>query len=112
MLDDGRVPVTVDVGPDRIRLTTGETEIGTWPSGDFTIVEDGGGRFRIEAENDSLAFLPDDPGAFAATVVEEETGGLTGDEGGPPRRVTLTAFYALAFVTTALGLWALLSLIF
>ena len=129
-LNEDDVQVILGVDEDRIRLSAGGMEIGDWDIDDCSINDGGGGVFAITAENETLQFMPASPTMFAAAMnggsisiptptsvaVEEDAPPLraepiTATEEGPaPRPVTMLAFYALATVTAALGLWALISL--
>jgi hypothetical protein len=127
--EDDRVPVTVGIDLDKITLISGEVEIGEWSAAECTFLEKGDGSWVIEAEDDAVFFLPDDPGRFARRLAAHliiDTDGLT-DEIGPiaatdaagfsvpdgpsAKPLTLVGFYALCVVTGALGVWALFSLI-
>ena len=127
-LEDDRVPVTIGIDRDEITLVSGQVEIGKWPAEDCTFLEKGDGSWVIEADHDSVAFLPDDPGRFAKglsghPIVEAET--ISGQaktdanaearfvvrEGPRPRPMTLIGFYALAAVTAALGVWAFINVL-
>lgn len=125
------------VGDAKVTLSSGGNEIGAWPVDEVEIDHMGGGVYTITAESESLRFVPSDPSLFAlgfgvedpaVTEMEAapddaravETGGgiprQSPPHGGsreapPPRPVTKVLFYALAGVTGALGLWALVSMI-
>ena len=88
------------------------------------MIDLGAGEFVIEAEDDSIPFVPDDPSSFAlgiqrdietpAAAAEEagrSTGALEVKEGPPPKPATLAAFWVLAIITAALGIWATVSLV-
>jgi hypothetical protein len=128
--EDDRVPVTVGIDIDKITLVSGVIEIGEWPAAECTFVEKGDGSWVIEAEDDAVFFLPDDPGRFARGLVGHliidpdslrdtmsSTGTSSGaveftvPEGPAAKPLTLAGFYALCLVTAALGFWALFSLI-
>lgn len=127
--ENDRVPVTVGIELDKITLISGEIEIGEWPAAECTFMEKGDGSWVIEAEDDSVFFLPDDPGRFARGLaghliidpeaVTEHTGrtsaqlasGFTVPDGPPARPLTLIGFYALCLITAAMGVWALVSLL-
>lgn len=127
--EDDRVPVTVAIDLDKITLTSGEVEIGEWSAAECTFVEKGDGSWVIEAEDDSVFFLPDDPGRFARglaghLIIDPESlaekastkAGLGAGEfivpdGPPAKALTMVGFYALCLVTTALGVWAAVSLL-
>jgi hypothetical protein len=115
--DDNNVPVTVGLDEDRITLVSGEVSIGEWLAGEYEVIDLGSGTFVIEAEDDSIPFLPDDPGSFARGLHPEPVPATVTDrarsmdtivikDGPPPRPATLIAFWLLVAVTTALGIWA------
>jgi hypothetical protein len=117
------VPVTVGLEDDRISLVAGEVSIAEYGAGEYVVVDLGEGTFIIEAEEGSISFHPDDPGGFAQgigygpEVVSATRPRSTASDtvdiklGPPPRPATLTAFYTLAVVTAALGIWAFISLL-
>jgi hypothetical protein len=127
--EDDRVPVTVAIDLDRITLISGEIEIGEWPAAECNFVEKGDGSWVIEAEDDAVFFLPDDPGRFARglaghliidpdsmaenplTGTGTSAAGFTVPEGPAPKPLTLVGFYALCLITVALGVWAAISLL-
>jgi hypothetical protein len=121
-LNDDNVPVTVGLDEERITLVSGEVPIGEWRAGEYEVIDLGSGTFVIEAEDDSIAFLPDDPGSFArglhlepvpATVADRSRSMDTIEikDGPAPRPATLIAFWLLVAVTTALGVWAAIGLL-
>ncbi len=128
--EDDRVPVTVGIDIDKITLISGDVEIGEWPTAECTFVEKDDGSWVIEADDDSVFFLPDDPSRFAQGLVghliidteslKDTAAAATPDaenrvfdvaEGPPPKALTVVGFYALCAVTLALGIWALVSLV-
>lgn len=134
--DQDKVPVTVDLDPEKISLDAGDTHIGEWSTSECLITDQGAGTFLIEAEGDTLSFEPEEPGRFAHSL--EANGVLAAEaraeskkveqtapveakhdepdeeftivEGPPPKTNTVIAFYALAIITAALGIWAFASL--
>ena len=120
-LDDRDIKVTVGLDDTTVTLVAGEVEIGEWSSSECRIRENGEGSWMIEAEEESLSFLPDDPSGFAlklngdASPPQIQRSPVTGPdpaiEGPAPKPSTVTAFYALVGLTAALGLWALITLI-
>lgn len=129
-LNEANVPVVVGLDDERIRLVAGEVAIGEWPVGEYSIIDLGSGTFVIEADEDTIAFHPDDPGGFARglapTRIDVVSGSAASErphstvnadvvdirESPRPGVKTMIGFYALAALTAALGVWALLSLIF
>jgi hypothetical protein len=127
-VNEDLVPVIIGVEDDGIRMSTNGTEIGEWPTGEFTIDHRGDGVYTITADNESLLFTPNRPDLFAVGLghpVEPdkppvETGGTSdtaiaappGQEAGSPQPITRALFYTLAGTTAALGVWALLRLVF
>lgn len=128
--EDDRVPVTVGIDIDKITLISGEIEIGEWPAAECTFLEKDDGSWVIEAEDDSVFFLPDDPRRFAqglaghliidpdsmtdamsSTSAKPGAGSFTVPEGPAAKALTLVGFYALCAITAALGVWAFLSLL-
>jgi hypothetical protein len=129
-LGDQDVPVIIGLEEEGIRMSSGGEEIGEWADGDYSIDAADDGAYTITAEDESLRFVPTNPLLFAAGLnggsapipesLEEPIGprqiaeptskpGLQGDAP-EPRAITLGVFYALAAITGALGLWALISL--
>ncbi len=116
-LDHETVPVTLGIGIGKVTLVAGDLEIGEWSDADCIIRPDGEGQWLIEAEEETLFFLPDDPSQFAIGLEGEEGHGkheasaATVDPEDPgPKAMTMVGFYLLAGVTAVLGLWALISL--
>jgi hypothetical protein len=119
-LKEDNVPVMVGLDDEKITLVSGEVSIGEWLAGQYEVVDLGSGEFVIEAEDDSIPFHPDDPGSFALGIqrepetpvaAERSTGTHVIEEGPPPKPATLAAFWVLAVITAALGIWATLSLL-
>jgi len=121
-LNDDNVPVTVGLDEDRITLVSGEGSIGEWLAGEYEVIDLGSGTFVIEANDDSIPFLPDDPGSFARGLHREPVPATVSDrsapidsieikEGPPPKTATLVGFWILVALTTALGVWAAIGLL-
>jgi len=121
-LKEDNVPVMVGLDDEKITLVSGEVSIGEWLAGQYEVIDLGAGEFVIEAEDDSIPFLPDDPSSFALGIQRDietpaveagrSTGALEVKEGPPPKPATVAAFWVLAVITAALGIWATLSLLF
>ncbi|MGH8915392.1 MAG: hypothetical protein ACRDZM_12860 [Acidimicrobiia bacterium] len=121
-LDEDHIPAMVGLENETMSLVAGEVSIGQWPAGEYMVIDLGEGTFVIEVEEESIAFLPDDPGGFARRIAgEAQTAPASGSapvsdtivvkEGPPPQASTVAAFYTLVVVTAALGIWALVTLI-
>jgi hypothetical protein len=119
-LKEDNVPVMVGLDDEKITLVSGEVSIGEWLAGQYEVIDLGSGEFVIEAKDDSIPFHPDDPSSFALGIQREPETPLAADlssatheikDGPPPKPVTLAAFWVLALVTAALGIWATLSLL-
>jgi hypothetical protein len=116
-LNDDNVPVMVGLDEERITLVSGEISIGEWLAGEYEVIDVGSGTFVIEAEDDSIRFLPDDPGSFARGIHLEPSPPTVAErlrpmdtieikDGPPPRAATLVGFWILVAITAALGTWA------
>lgn len=114
------IVVVVRVEADRIRLDSNGSEIGDWTRDECKIIVDPSGHYLIRAENEELPFTPDDPVAFADALNEvppvnpvekpQPATRSTVDELAP-QRWTVVGFYLLVGITSALGLWAVWSLV-
>lgn len=120
-LNDDNVPATVGLDEERITLVSGEVSIGEWLAGEYEVIDLGSGTFVIEANDDSIPFLPDDPGSFARGLHREPVPAAPGRsspmdsieivDGPPPQTATLVGFWILVALTTALGVWAAIGLL-
>jgi hypothetical protein len=119
-LKEDNVPVMVGLDDEKITLVSGEVSIGEWLAGQYEVIDLGAGEFVIEAEDDSIPFVPDDPSSFALGIhrdtespaaADRSPGAFEVKDGPPPKPVTLAAFWVLAVITAALGIWATLSLL-
>ena len=119
-LKEDNVPVMVGLDDEKITLVSGEVSIGEWLAGQYEVIDLGSGEFVIEAEDDSIPFVPDDPNSFALGIQREVETPAAPDrssrafeviDGPPPKPATLAAFWVLAIITAALGIWATLSLL-
>ena len=128
-IDEDDVQVILGMDDDKIRLSAGGQEIGQWSADDSSIDPVGDGVFTITAENETLTFVPNSPTSFTAAInggsvlVQEPNKASTVSEevlvGESPLKedlpnagsLTMVAFYALAAITAALGLWALVAIV-
>lgn len=123
-LDDNRIPVLIELDGERMRMSASGTEIGSWPLEECRIAHLEESTFTITAEDETLVFVPNQPRLFAAEVNEgrppavplpppEESEMPEAVRSAPaPRPLTVGLFYALCLVTGALGIWALISMVF
>lgn len=115
-LGEHTIQVTIGIDDIEVHLTADNAEVGKWSHNECRIVSGGPGTFLIEAENDSLPFIPRDPAGFARTLVATlpATRGVQTDKlvVAPPKPVTLALFYALSATTAGLGVWAIWNMIF
>lgn len=120
-LEGSEIPVNLGIDAGEIRLFVDGNEVAAWSPSECSIHTVDEGVYTINAENESLRFVPSDPVSFAHGL----NGGLgtvpktaapevdvVHREPPEPRRITMVMFYALSTLTALLGLWALLSLIF
>lgn len=124
-LADDEIPVIVELDEERIRMSASGTEIGDWPTDECTIVHLVDTTYAINAEDESLHFVPNQPSLFAAAVngaeesvvampppPEEKAPGDGPREAPPPRPLTMGLFYALCLVTLAIAVWSLVTILF
>jgi hypothetical protein len=124
-LADDEIPVIVELDEERIRMSASGTEIGDWRTDECTIVHLADTTYAITAEEESLHFVPNQPGLFAAAVnggdqpvvamppPPEEVEVADGAREAPPAQpLTMGLFYALCLVTLATAVWALVSILF
>lgn len=55
-------------GAGRVRLLTGDDELGTWDDDDTVVVPIGKGEFALELGGEHLTFRPTSPSAFAEAM--------------------------------------------
>jgi hypothetical protein len=128
-LDKTDVPVIVELDEDYVRLSASGTEIGNWSAAECQIAHIGDTAYAITAEDETLHFVPNQPGLFAAAVNAGGPGEsvspapepepeaaptavvATTDTAPAPKPLTMGLFYALCVTTAALALWALISLV-
>jgi hypothetical protein len=135
-LADDDIPVIVELDEEYVRMSAGGTEVGHWPTDECQITHVSDTTYAITAEDETLRFVPNQPGLFAAAVngatettslakpvkavepdysPETESGPTTDDgvrEAPAPQPLTMGLFYALCLTTAALAVWALISIIF
>lgn len=130
---DDDIPVIVELDDEHIRLSASGTEIGQWRTADCQISHVSDTTYAIEAEDETLNFVPNQPGLFAAAVnggiddgqrntevplppepeVEVEIPSSDGVREAPaPKPLTMGLFYALCAVTAGLAIWSFISIVF
>jgi hypothetical protein len=127
-LAEDDIPVIVELDDDTIRLSASGTEIGLWPKSECEIRHLGNSTYVIEAEDETLSFVPSEPTLFAAAVSGESSSTYphtpepvvpaqppTADrpdaDAPPPQAMTMGLFYALCTVTVGLAIWSIISII-
>lgn len=126
-LDQTDVPVIVELDDDYVRLSASGTEIGNWSAAECQIAHIGDTAYAITAEDETLHFVPNQPGLFAAAVngaepdepvllvpPEPATADVASavQEAPAAKPLTMGLFYALCVTTAALGVWSLISIVF
>lgn len=118
-------PVIVELDHDHIRMSASGTEIGNWRTDECLITQVEEATYTITAEDETIQFVPNQPGLFAAAVNGDRAPTVAmppppdpapvGDgvtDAPRPQPLTVGLFYGLCFVTLALAVWALASMIF
>ena len=125
-LDQTDVPVIVELDDDYVRLSASGTEIGNWSAAECQIAHIGDTAYAITAEDETLHFVPNQPGLFAAAVnggkssepmplppePAPATGSTGAQEAPAPKPLTMGLFYALCLTTAVLAVWSLISIVF
>ena len=128
-IEHNDIPVVIDIDEHGIRMIAAGTEIGSWGADEYQIARLGEAKYGITAEDETLLFLPSEPGAFdlvvnghspPSTEPRNERGRHLapthpGDDqpvAPQPKTTTMVAFYALCALTAALGVWSLIRIIF
>lgn len=130
-LDQTDVPVIVELSDEYVRLSASGTEIGNWSAEECRIAHIGESAYSITAEDETLHFVPNQPGLFAAAVnggaisvvsLPPDTAGKPSKSqvepgidapartASSPKPLTMGLFYGLCFTTAALAVWALISI--
>lgn len=120
-IDNDEIRVIVELDDEVVRLTAGGTEIGQWHPDECEITRVAESTYTIEAEDEVLQFVPSQPKLFAAALndetvtppidpVPDDTAAVS-EEAAAPQPLTMGLFYGLCFLTAALAVWALVSII-
>jgi hypothetical protein len=120
-------PVIVELDDEHVRMSASGTEIGEWRTDECLITHVADSTYTITAEDETLSFVPNQPGLFAAALSidrealavampsEPDPGPATDDgmrEAPPAQPLTMGLFYALCLLTAGLATWALVEMIF
>ncbi|MFP3882425.1 MAG: hypothetical protein ACLFRT_00250 [Actinomycetota bacterium] len=128
-LADDQIPVIIELDDDHVRLSASGTEIGQWRADECRIDPVDDMTYTITAEDETLEFVPSQPGLFAAALngaseepidtpvqhaqpAPEPVSSASAAEAPPPKPLTMGLFYALCVVTAVLAIWSLITIIF
>jgi hypothetical protein len=126
---DDDIPVIVEIDDEHVRMSAAGTEIGEWATEECQIRHLAESTYSIQAENETLTFVPNQPSLFAVAVngpaerpthvalppepTPESPSGPRGQrEAPPPQPITMGLFYGLCVLTAALAIWSLISIAF
>jgi hypothetical protein len=77
---------TIEMESDKVRLTSGEDELGSWGHRDLDVRPSGKGAFKLNLAGEELVFTPSSPSSFAeamAVPLQPEQGDTTDADDGP-----------------------------
>lgn len=127
-LADDQIPVIVELDDEHVRLSASGTEIGQWRADECRIDSVDDMTYTITAEDETLEFVPSQPGLFAAALNGASTEAIDAPvqhaetapepvananaEAPPPKPLTMGLFYALCVATAGLAIWSLITIIF
>lgn len=58
---------TLSLGPERVTLSAGESQLGSWDRADYLITPESNGAFGLTLGGETLLFRPDSPSEFSST---------------------------------------------
>jgi len=58
---------TLSLDPERVTLTAGDSQLGSWDRADYLITPEGNGAFGLTLGGETLLFRPDSPAEFSGT---------------------------------------------
>ena len=61
----GGLAATLSLDPERVTLTSGENQLGSWDRSDYLIAPEQNGSFNLTLGGESVLFRPDSPSEFA-----------------------------------------------
>ena len=62
----GGLAATLSLDPERVTLTSGDNQLGSWDRSDYLITPERNGSFNLTLGGESVLFRPDSPSDFAA----------------------------------------------
>ena len=64
----GGLSATLCLDPERVTLTSGDNQLGSWDRSDYLIAPEQNGAFNLTFGGESLLFRPDSPSDFAGAA--------------------------------------------
>lgn len=58
---------TLSLDPERVTLTAGDSQLGSWDRADYLITPESNGAFGLTLGGETLLFRPDSPAEFSST---------------------------------------------
>ena len=58
---------TLSLDPERVTLTAGDSQLGSWDRADYLITPESNGSFGLTLGGETLVFRPDSPSEFSST---------------------------------------------
>jgi hypothetical protein len=58
---------TLSLGPERVTLSAGDNQLGSWDRADYLITPESNGAFGLTLGGETLLFRPDSPSEFSST---------------------------------------------
>jgi hypothetical protein len=58
---------TLSLDPERVTLTAGDSQLGSWDRADYLITAESNGAFGLTLGGETLLFRPDSPSEFSST---------------------------------------------
>jgi hypothetical protein len=66
-VEDG-LAATLSLDPERVTLTSGDNQLGSWARSDYLITPENNGSFNLTLGGESVLFRPDSPSEFAGAA--------------------------------------------
>lgn len=58
---------TLSLDPERVTLTAGDSQLGSWDRADYLVTPESNGSFGLTLGGETLVFRPDSPSEFSST---------------------------------------------